>query len=472
MCKIIFGDFGVMVPPDPISNSEVKHDCADDTWCFTPGKIGNCRLYKAILSSRKGKSKQNRIKNMSTVKSVLDSVLTDPVFPKIFKKGSLVKGKVVSANKGQVLVDIGARAEGVVAGKEIYLEGEKRELPVVGEEILVYVKDSGEESGVTKLSIRRTGNARKWYELDDALANDKVVEVEVLEANTGGVIVSVGGGLRGFIPTSQLDNARIYDTLGSDSRQGNTSELQHKLATLVGKKIKVKIIEIDKLKNRIIFSEKLVKSKADMEQRTNTLKSVKIGDTLEGLVTGIAPFGLFVSAEGLEGLVHLSEISWDKVNNPGDFYKVGSKIKVQVIGLEDNGKRVAYSIKRLQSDPWDQIIKEYKVGQKVKGTVQKIAEYGAFVRVADGVNGLIHISEMSAGLVKDPNKILTIGQELELEIISISKSERHLGLSLKRMSGEKMKDESGEEFKPKSVKKSKKEMIEEASELDSLGEVA
>ena len=208
-----------------------------------------------------------------------------------------------------------------------------------------------------------------------------------------------------------------------------------------------------------------------MEQRTNTLKSVKIGDTLEGLVTGIAPFGLFVSAEGLEGLVHLSEISWDKVNNPGDFYKVGSKIKVQVIGLEDNGKRVAYSIKRLQSDPWDQIIKEYKVGQKVKGTVQKIAEYGAFVRVADGVNGLIHISEMSAGLVKDPNKILTIGQELELEIISISKSERHLGLSLKRMSGEKMKDESGEEFKPKSVKKSKKEIIEEATELDSLGEV-
>ena len=397
--------------------------------------------------------------------------MTVPNFPKIFKKGSLVKGIVVSVTKGQVLVDIGARAEGVVSGKEIFLEGEKRELPKVGDEILVFVRDSGEESGVPKLSIRKTGNARKWHELDEALAKDKSLEVEVIEANTGGVIVSVGGGLRGFIPTSQLDNARIYDNLTSDVRQGNSTEVQQKLATLVGQKIEVKIIEIDKPKNRIIFSEKLVKSKADVEQRAQTLKTIKVGDSLSGTVTGIAPFGLFVSAEGLEGLVHLSEISWDKVNNPGDFYRVNDKVKVQIIGLEDNGKRVAYSIKRMLKDPWDEIIKNYKVGQRVSGSVQKIADYGAFVRIADGVNGLIHISEISSGLVKDPSKLLTIGQELELEIISISKSERHLGLSLKRVLQEKEVKEEAVNYKPKSQKKSKSEISESATELESLKDI-
>ncbi|MEI6462871.1 MAG: S1 RNA-binding domain-containing protein [bacterium] len=409
--------------------------------------------------------------NTPSQSSSLEDVMTVPNFPKIFKKGSLVKGSVVSVTKGQVLVDIGARAEGVVSGKEIFLEGEKRELPKVGDEILVYVRDSGEESGVPKLSIRKTGNARKWHELDEALAKDKSLQVEVIEANTGGVIVSVGGGLRGFIPTSQLDNARIYDNLTSDVRQGNSTEVQQKLATLVGQKIEVKIIEIDKPKNRIIFSEKLVKSKADVEQRAQTLKTVKVGDSLSGTVTGIAPFGLFVSAEGLEGLVHLSEISWDKVNNPGDFYRVNDKVKVQIIGLEDNGKRVAYSIKRMLKDPWDEIIKNYKVGQRVKGSVQKIADYGAFVRIADGVNGLIHISEISSGLVKDPSKLLTIGQELELEIISISKSERHLGLSLKRVLQEKEGNVEAENYKPKSQKKSKSEVSESATELESLKDI-
>lgn len=410
--------------------------------------------------------------NTSSQTDSLEDVMNVPNFPKIFKKGSLVKGSVVSVTKGQVLVNIGARAEGVVSGKEIFLEGEKRELPKVGDEILVFVRDSGEESGVPKLSIRKTGNARKWHELDEALAKDKSLQVEVIEANTGGVIVSVGGGLRGFIPTSQLDNARIYDNLTSDVRQGNSTEVQQKLATLVGQKIEVKIIEIDKPKNRIIFSEKLVKSKADVEQRTQTLKTVKVGDSLSGSVTGIAPFGLFVSAEGLEGLVHLSEISWDKVNNPGDFYRVNDKVKVQIIGLEDNGKRVAYSIKRMLKDPWDEIIKNYKVGQRVKGSVQKIADYGAFVRIADGVNGLIHISEISSGLVKDPSKLLTIGQELELEIISISKSERHLGLSLKRVLQENEKDEEAKNYKPKSQKKTKSEIVESATELESLKDIS
>jgi small subunit ribosomal protein S1 len=272
--------------------------------------------------------------------------------------------------------------------------------------------------------------------------------VTVLEANTGGVIVDIGGGLRGFIPTSQLDNTRIYPLGGFNDKSDASKQLQNKLAGLIGEKIESKVIEIDKEKNRVILSEKLVTSSADLEKREETLKKSGAGDILEGEVTGIAPFGLFVNAEGLEGLVHLSEISWDKVSNPADFFNVGDKVKVQIIGIDDGGKRIAYSIKRLQQDPWEDIIKKYKVGQMVEGEVTKVVDYGAFVRIEDGLNGLIHISELSDKLVKDPGNIVKLGQKLSLQIISISKEERHLGLSLKRTTS-KASDSSEKDIEEK-----------------------
>ena len=368
-------------------------------------------------------------KVQAELESYLNS-LKEP--PKTFEKGQIVKGVVVAIHKGELLIDVGGRAEGVVAGKEMKLDGEKVEKDI-GDEVLVYVVKGENDLGQIELSIRRTGTARKWFELNRAQEEDKPIKVTVIEANTGGVIVNVGGGLRGFVPTSQLDNARIYPLGEYSSKEDAGKELQSKLAELIGKELEVKVIEIDREKNRVIFSEKQVTSSADMEQRTQTLEKVKINDQLEGKVTGIAPFGLFVNAEGLEGLVHLSEISWDKVTNPADFHKVGDTVKVQIIGIDDGGKRVAYSLKRLQKDPWDQIVKKYEVGQRVKGEVTKIVDYGAFVRIDDGLNGLIHISELSDKLVKDPGKIVQVGKEYELEIISMSREERHLGLSLKRV---------------------------------------
>ena len=280
----------------------------------------------------------------------------------------------------------------------------------------------------------------------------------VVEVNNGGVIVTIDEDFRGFIPTSQLENTRIYPLAGFSDKKQASKELQKKLSQLIGEKISVKIIELNKKKNRVILSEKLVHAEANVESRTKVLKEIKEGDTLEGEVTGIAPFGLFVNAAGLEGLVHLSEISWDKVENPADFHKIGDKIKVQILGIEDDGRRIAYSIKRLMSDPWDKIIGKYKVGQVVKGKVQKIVEYGAFVRIDSEVNGLIHISELSDGLVTDPSKFVEVGKDYDLLIISISKSDRHLGLSLKRVGA---KD---------SVKKTSKTPVteESAEELRSL----
>lgn len=385
--------------------------------------------------------------------------------PKVFERGNIIRGKVVQISKGEMLVDVGGRAEGVVSGKEMKLDGEKLDKKP-GDEVLVYVIDGENDLGQIELSIRRTGTARKWFELNKAQEDDESVNVQVIEANTGGVIVNIGGGLRGFVPTSQLDNSRIYPLGGYTSKEDADKELQTKLAELIGTDLEVKVIEIDREKNRVIFSEKMVTASADMEKRAETLESVKEGDVLEGEVTGIAPFGLFVNADGLEGLVHLSEISWDKVINPADFHKVGEAVKVQVIGIEDGGKRIAYSIKRLLADPWDEIVKKYQVGQRVSGEITKIVDYGAFVRIDEGLNGLIHISELSDKLVKDPGKIVKLGEEYELEIISISKEERHLGLSLKRVTN----PESATSEDETSTKASSEEGTEGSFEMDSLSE--
>lgn len=371
---------------------------------------------------------------MEQTHDALDNYLEKIDFtPMSFRKGQIVKGKVVKIKKGEILVDLGSRAEGVITGKETKVDGEE-EIPVLGDEVLVYVVNPENDKGQIELSIRRTGEAKKWHKLFKAQELSEVIEVEVIEANTGGVLVSVGSGLRGFIPTSQLDADRIYETgISSVAGRDISMEMQKRLAKLIGVKIKTKIVEIDRDKNRIILSEKLVTNVQDIEKREETLKSVKIGDALEANVTGVTPYGLFVNAAGLDGLVHLSEISWDKVDNPADFYRIGEKVKVMVIGIQDDGKRVAYSIKRLQTDPWAEAISAYKIGQIVKGKVQKIVDYGVFVRISEGLNGLIHISELSDELVNDPTKIVQINDELDLQILSISPTERHLGLSLKRV---------------------------------------
>lgn len=414
-----------------------------------------------------GKSKSKAIFQMSDKNNVqveLEQYLDNLVQPpQTFKRGQIITGNIVKIAKGEILVDVGGRAEGVVSGRETKLEGERPDFKE-GDEILVYVIKGENELGQIELSIRRTGTARKWFMLSKAETNDEPITVTVIEANTGGVIVDIGGGLRGFVPTSQLEHSRIYPLGGYSNKKDADKELQTKLAELIGKELDVKVIEIDREKNRVIFSEKKVTNSVDIEQREETLSNVKVGDELSGEITGIAPFGLFVNAEGLEGLVHLSEISWDKVVNPADFHKVGDKVKVQIIGIEDGGKRVAYSIKRLLEDPWEQIVKEYKVGQTVSGEVTKIVDYGAFVRIGEGLNGLIHISELSDKLVRNPEKIVEMGKTYELEIISISKEERHLGLSLKRLG-------QSEEEKSKTKKKVEKAEGEESSpEMDRLSE--
>lgn len=358
---------------------------------------------------------------------LLDSVIP----PKTFKKADLVEGVILDIKDGQILVDVGGRVEGVVSGKEMKLEG-KKIIKKVGDKLLVYVISPENEEGQIELSVRRTGAELRWHELEQAKINETPIEVKVIEANNGGVMVEISETMRGFVPRSQLNNKRIYSPTQYSSKEDSTKVLQTKLAEMIGETLKVKVMEIDKEKNKVILSEKSVYSETDMKLRDSTLTSLKVGDMLEGSVTGIAPFGLFVNAQGLEGLVHLSEISWDKVISPADFYRVGDLVKVQVIGLQDAGKRVAYSIKRLQDDPWKGIVQKYKVGQVVEGEVKSVADYGVFIKIEDGLNGLVHISELSNKLVKDPSKVVQVGDKIKVMIISISNDDRHLGLSLKK----------------------------------------
>lgn len=378
--------------------------------------------------------------------------------PVKLKKGDIVEGKVVKAKKGMLLVDVGGKAEGVVSGKELHADGTDVLSLKAGDSIFVYVLNPEDDHGQIQLSLRRADIVKKWVELEEAKRSNTTVEATVLDANSGGLLVRIKGGLSAFIPSSQLDSARLYKA-DAEARPETVAKIPVKLSEFIGQKIQTKIIEIDKEKNKIILSEKFLTSGEDFSMREETLRTAKVGDVLDGTVTGVTHFGLFVNAQGLEGLVHLSEISWDKVTDPADFHKVGDKVKVQLIGMSDNGKRVAYSIKRLVEDPWANSIAGYKQGQIVHGVVQKIVDYGVFVKIAEGLNGLIHISELSNNMVDDPSKIVKIGDELDLKIISISTADRHLGLSLKRVK----KDDESEPVEEVKVSKKKEKLLDPES---------
>ena len=394
----------------------------------------------------------------------VEEMLKDMPMPKSFTKGEIVEGTVMSETEGELIVDLGGRAEGIVSGRHLKLNG-KRIKRKIGDKVLVFVLSPENEEGQIQLSVGRTGAELRWHELEQAKINQVVLNVRVIEANTGGVIVEINEGLRGFVPSSQLKNNRIYSNDSYAGKGDAVKALQSKLAEMIGEELQVKVMEINKEKNKVILSEKSVYSETDLKQRNETLNALKVGDILKGEVTGIAPFGLFVNAQGLEGLVHLSEISWDKVTNPSDFFKVGDIVDVQVLGLQDAGKRVAYSIKRMQSDPWKSIVKKYKVGQIVDGKVKSVADYGVFVKIEDGLNGLVHISELSNKLVKHPSQVVKVGDEIKVMIISISNEDRHLGLSLKRVTAA---GEKGEEKVDTTTSTSAVDSSREMDELNKL----
>lgn len=402
----------------------------------------------AKTQAAKVPAKSGQVSKKDALLELIDEAISDVnALPRFVAKRTLVKGKVVKVDPSGVVVNVGAKSEGVVPAREVSRD-ELEELKP-GQDVLVYVLADEDEGGRLLLSIKRTESLRRWIELESAKMEETPVRCTISEVNAGGVLVDVKG-ISGFIPSSQLDPNRVYKLIGDKSinKESFAAELPVHLGKLVGEEIEAKVVEVDREQNRVILSEKLLGTSLSVKKRESTLNSAKVGDILEGVVTDVRPYGIFVNAEGLDGLVHISEISWDKVDNTADFCSAGDKVKVMLIGLDEEGRRVAYSIKRLQKDPWEEAVKKYKVGELVEGVVTKVAPYGAFVKLGEGLNGLIHISELSDDLVLDPKEVVSKDQEIKVMILSISPEERHLGLSLRRV-----------ESKDKAVKKEKAEKI-------------
>jgi small subunit ribosomal protein S1 len=345
------------------------------------------------------------------------------------KHGDVVEGTVVRIDKDEILVDIGAKSEGVVSNRELY--GRNAEVQPqlnIGDQVLVYVLQPESQEGHAVLSLRRAGLERKWRSMQEQLDAGAIIEAPVIDHNKGGLIVDCG--IRGFVPISQIVDfpRRPQNEQPRDAAQ----EIAEKLQPYVGRKLRLKILEVNRKANRLILSEKVALYEERREKRDELFSSLQVGQKVTGTVRSIAPFGVFIDLGGIDGLVHKSELSWNKVNNPEAGYKVGEEVEAEVIDINHERGRISLSIRRLQPDPWHSTVADFKVGDIIDGTVTKLVNFGAFVRVRDGLEGLIHISELSHQRVAHPGDVVHEGQTLKLKIISLDSERHRLGLSLKQ----------------------------------------
>jgi small subunit ribosomal protein S1 len=348
---------------------------------------------------------------------------------KSFKHGDVVEGKVVRIDKDEILVDIGAKSEGVVSNRELYgRHAESQPQLTIGDVVLVYVLQPESQEGHVVLSLRRAGLERKWRSMQEQFEAGVIIEAPVIDHNKGGLIVDCG--IRGFVPISQIvDFPRRPQ---NDQPRDAAQEIAEKLQPFVGRKLRLKILEVNRKANRLILSEKVALYEERREKRDELFSSLQVGQKVTGTVRSIAPFGVFIDLGGIDGLVHKSELSWNKVNNPESGYQVGDQVEAEVIDINHERGRISLSIRRLQPDPWHSTVADFKVGDVIDGTVTKLVNFGAFVRVRDGLEGLIHISELSHQRVAHPGDVVHEGQQLKLKIISLDSERHRLGLSLKQ----------------------------------------
>ena len=292
----------------------------------------------------------------------------------------------------------------------------------------MYVLQPESPEGHVVLSLRRAGLERKWRAMQEQFEAGVIIEAPVIDHNKGGLIVDCG--IRGFVPISQIvDFPRRPQ---NDQPRDAAQEIAEKLQPFVGRKLRLKILEVNRKANRLILSEKVALYEERREKRDELFSSLQVGQTVKGTVRSIAPFGVFIDLGGIDGLVHKSELCWNKVNNPEAGYKVGEEVEAEVIDINHERGRISLSIRRLQPDPWHSTVADFKVGDIIDGTVTKLVNFGAFVRVRDGLEGLIHISELSHQRVAHPADVVHEGQQLKLKIISLDSERHRLGLSLKQ----------------------------------------
>ena len=328
--------------------------------------------------------------------------------------GDTLKGIVTSVKKNEILIDLGAQGTGLVSRKEASFA---RNLNV-GDEVTASVVDSEMPDGTVLLSLRKAVKDKGWDEIQAKFDNEEIVEIQPFDANRGGLLVEYEG-IRGFLPVSQL-SAEHYPRVGSADKD----EILQRLNSLVGQSIKVRILDANKKENKLIFSEK----EAIKDGLAERFAELKIGDVVKGIVTGVVDFGVFVNVDGIEGLIHISEISWERVNNPADYVKVGETVEAKIIAIDK--ERLSLSMKQLVEDPWLSEVEGLKKGSKVEGTVTRITPFGAFVQISPAVEALVHVSELGEGSDVDPEKVFTLNERKNFKVLDIDKEGRKISLSI------------------------------------------
>ncbi|MBU3957009.1 S1 RNA-binding domain-containing protein [Patescibacteria group bacterium] len=327
-----------------------------------------------------------------------------------WKRGDSVEGIVVEKTKGVLYLDIGGKSEGMVIDREMKAAKDFVKELEVGDKVEVIITQPENDKGQTLLSLKKAAGDYLWNQFEEKLKTGGVIRVVGREVNRGGLVVEAKG-LQGFIPASQFG-----------------SQWANRIEELISRQIEVKPIEVNREKNRLIFSEREISEAALLQAQDGALKKIKVGDTFKGEITGAMPFGFFVKIKTdgikLEGLVHISEISWQRVEEPKEFYKVGDKVKVKVLAKDKTTGKLNLSIKQLKSDPWEKIEKKYPADAKVKGKVVRLAPFGAFVDLEEGIEGLIHISKIPA------EKSLKVGDKVDCYVESINQEGRRMSLGL------------------------------------------
>ncbi|MDO5747156.1 MAG: 30S ribosomal protein S1 [Actinomycetaceae bacterium] len=348
---------------------------------------------------------------------------------KYFKDGDIVEGTIVKVDRDEVLLDIGYKTEGVILSRELSIKHDinPEDVVAVGDKVEALVLQKEDKEGRLMLSKKRAQYERAWGEIEQKKERDEVVTGSVIEVVKGGLILDIG--LRGFLPASLVEMRRVRD-----------------LQPYIGRQIDAKIIELDKNRNNVVLSRRAWLEQTQAEVRSTFLHTLQKGQIRGGVVSSIVNFGAFVDLGGVDGLVHVSELSWKHIDHPNEVVEVGQEVTVEVLDVDMDRERVSLSLKATQEDPWQTFARIHSIGQVVPGRVTKLVPFGAFVRVEDGIEGLVHISELAVRHVELPEQVVKVGQEIFVKVIDIDLERRRISLSLKQAN--EGVDPSSEDFDP------------------------
>lgn len=360
--------------------------------------------------------------NNQTMESLLNEQELNVDLP---QPGEIRKGMIASVSPSQILVSIGAKSEGVVSGRELdQLTAKEREALQVGQEIHVFVLNPEDANGNVVLSLKRAQEQLSWDTVEKLVTDGEVIDSKIIGFNKGGLIVGVEG-LRGFVPSSQISAVRRSQSTGDTPEQ--------RFQKMVGGPISVRVLEVDRERRRLILSERAASTESRQAVKERVIDELEEGKVYTGRVTSLANFGAFININGADGLVHLSELSWDHIEHPREVLELGQEVQVKVINVDREKRRIGLSVRALQDDPWKSRVEKYSVGQLVEGKITRLTKFGAFARLDDDIEGLIHISEIADHRIEHPKEVLKEGEVKSLRVIRIDAEQHRIGLSLRKV---------------------------------------